>query len=74
MLTDFLILILVAVVINFPLAWWLMDSWLQNFALIISIGTGVFIATGLLIVFITLITIGYQSVKAALMTRSLKAD
>ncbi|WAC15181.1 FtsX-like permease family protein [Dyadobacter pollutisoli] len=73
---DFLILILVAVVIAFPLAWWLMDSWLQNFAYHISIGTGVFIATGLLIVFITLITIGYQSVKAALMnpTRSLKAD
>jgi putative ABC transport system permease protein len=73
---DFMILVLIAVVIAFPLAWWLMDSWLQNFAYHIAIGTGVFFITGLLMLIITLLTIGYQSVKAALMnpTKSLKAD
>jgi ABC-type antimicrobial peptide transport system permease subunit len=73
---DFLILVIIAILIAFPLAWWLMDNWLQNFAYHISIGTGVFILTGLLMVIITFLTIGYQSVKAALMnpTKSLKAD
>jgi ABC-type antimicrobial peptide transport system permease subunit len=73
---DFLVLILIAVCIAFPAAWWLMDHWLQNFAYHIAIGAGVFVASGVLMLLITLLTIGYQSIKAALMnpTKSLKAD
>lgn len=71
---DFLILVMIAISIAFPLAWWLMDQWLQNFAYHIAIHISIFIITGLLLMLITFATIGYQSIKAALMnpTDSLK--
>jgi putative ABC transport system permease protein len=74
--TDFLILVFIAIAIAFPASWWLMDQWLQHFAYYISISLNVFVVTGILILFITLLTIGYQSIRAALMnpTRSLKSD
>ena len=73
---DFLVLVLIAVCIAFPAAWWLMEQWLQNFAYHISISAGVFAAAGILVLLLTFLTIGYQSVKAALMnpTQSLKMD
>ncbi|MCF0065115.1 ABC transporter permease [Dyadobacter chenwenxiniae] len=71
---DFLLLVLIATAIAFPLAWWLMDQWLQNFAYHIPMTFSVFAITGLLMILITFATIGYQSLKAALMnpTDSLK--
>ncbi|WP_414618106.1 FtsX-like permease family protein [Dyadobacter sp. 32] len=73
---DFLLLVLIAIVIAFPVSWWLMEQWLQNFAYHISVGVSVFALTGFLILLITLVTIGYESVKAALTnpTKSLGAD
>jgi ABC-type antimicrobial peptide transport system permease subunit len=73
---DFVALVLIAICIAFPIAWWLMDHWLQNFAYHIRMGLGAFIATGILTLLITIVTIGYQSVKAALTnpTQSLKAE
>ena len=64
---DFLILVLMAVCIAFPAAWWLMDQWLQNFAYHIYISYGVFMGAAMLIFLVTLLTIGYQSLTAALM-------
>jgi len=64
--TDFLKLVLVAIVIASPLAWYLMDGWLQGFAYKISIGWWVFALAGLLAVGIALLTVSFQSVKAAL--------
>ena len=63
---DFLRLILVAVVIAFPLAWWLMSQWLQGFAYRTKIGIEIFLITGASIIIITLLTISVQAIRAAL--------
>ncbi|UFH54230.1 ABC transporter permease [Spirosoma sp. KNUC1025] len=63
---DFLLLILVAVVIASPLAWWGVNQWLQSFAYRIELPLGLFMLADLLIVGISLITISFQSIKAAL--------
>jgi putative ABC transport system permease protein len=63
---DFLKLVLVSVIIAFPLAWWFMHQWLQSFAYRVDIGPEVFLITGTCVVFITLLTISIQALKAAL--------
>ena len=63
---DFLKLVLLAVLIAFPLAWWLMTEWLQGFAYRIPIGGEVFGITGAAVIVITLLTISVQAIKAAL--------
>jgi putative ABC transport system permease protein len=63
---DFVKLVILAAVIAFPVAWWLMNNWLQNFAYRISIQWWVFAVATLLAVVLAFITIGFQSVKAAL--------
>jgi putative ABC transport system permease protein len=62
---DFLILIGIALLIAFPVSWWLMNNWLQSFAYRISISYTVFLIAGVSIVLITLCTISFQSIKAA---------
>ena len=64
---DFLKLVLVAIVIASPLAWYAMHRWLQDFAYKIDIAWWVFALAGLLAVGIALLTVSFQSVKAALM-------
>jgi len=63
---DFLKLVLLAIVIAFPLAWWLMAEWLGGFAYRVPIGTEVFLITGASVVAITLLTISVQAIRAAL--------
>ena len=63
---DFLKWIVIAVFIAFPLAWWLMNNWLNEFAYKIKIGADIFIIAGLATLFITFLTISYQSIRAAL--------
>ncbi len=63
---DFLRLILIAIVIASPLAWYAMNRWLQNFAYKIDIEWWVFALAGLLAVGIALLTVSFQSIKAAL--------
>ena len=63
---DFLKLVLIASVISFPLAWWAMNSWLQDFAYRITISGWVFIIAALAAVFIAVITVSFQAIKAAL--------
>jgi putative ABC transport system permease protein len=63
---DFLALVLISFVLAVPVTWWIMHSWLQDFAYRISIGWWVFIAAGLLAILIALITISFQAVKAAI--------
>ena len=63
---DFLKLVLIAVLIAFPLAWWAMNQWLQSFAYRINIGIEVFMIAGASIIFITLFTISFQAIKAAI--------
>ena len=64
---DFLKLVLVAIVIASPIAYYAMHRWLQDFAYKIEIAWWVFILAGLLAVGIALLTVSFQSVKAALM-------
>ena len=49
---DFLKLVLIAVLIAFPLAWWGMNQWLQSFAYRIHIGADVFLIAGVSVIFI----------------------
>ncbi|HKB43415.1 MAG TPA: FtsX-like permease family protein, partial [Chitinophagaceae bacterium] len=63
---DFLKLVVIALVIASPLAWYFMHKWLQDFAYRINIGWYVFIITGMMAVLIALITISFQAIKAAM--------
>lgn len=63
---DFLKLVLIAIVIASPIAWWAMNQWLNDFAYKIDIAWWVFALAGLLAVGIALLTVSFQSIKAAL--------
>jgi len=62
---DFLKLVLIASIIAFPLAWYAMHKWLQDFAYRISISAWIFVGAGLIAILIAFITIGFQAIKAA---------
>lgn len=64
--TDFLKLIAISLIVAFPVSWWLMNNWLQSFAYRVNISPWVFVFAALAVIIITLLTISYQSVKAAL--------
>ncbi len=63
---DFVKLVLISIVIASPVAWWLMTSWLNDFAYRIDIQWWVFGLAGLLAVVIAVITVSFQAIKAAL--------
>jgi putative ABC transport system permease protein len=63
---DFLKLVLIAYLVACPVAWWVMDQWLQDFAYRTSIGWDVFAAAGLAAMGIAFLTVSFQSVRAAL--------
>jgi putative ABC transport system permease protein len=63
---EFVVLILVAFLIAAPVGYYLMNSWLQAFQFRISLGAGLFLLTVGLAVLIALLTVSFQSVKAAL--------
>jgi putative ABC transport system permease protein len=63
---DFIILVIVSSVIAFPIAWWAMHNWLQDFAYRINIGWWIFIAAGVIAFLIAFITVSSQAIRAAL--------
>jgi len=63
---DFILLILIAIVIAIPIAWYFMHNWLQNFMMRIDMNWWIFAGSGLLAIAISFITISIQSMKAAL--------
>jgi putative ABC transport system permease protein len=73
---DFVKLVLLAILIASPIAWYAMDRWLQNFAYRVRIEWWIYILAGALAVLIALATIGAQAIKAALTNpvKSLRAD
>jgi len=73
---DFLILVLIALCIALPFSWWAMNQWLESFAYRISIGLIVFVIAGITIILITLFTISFQAIKAAIANpvKSLRAE
>ena len=73
---DFVKLVLVAILIASPVAWWASNIWLQDFVYRIKIEWWVFALVGALSISIALLTVGFQSVKAALMNpvKSLRSE
>jgi len=73
---DFLKLVGISAIIAFPLAWWAMSRWLQDFAYRTNISWWVFAIAALLAVVITISTVSFRAIKAALMNpvRSLKTE
>ncbi|HET6766234.1 MAG TPA: FtsX-like permease family protein, partial [Chitinophagaceae bacterium] len=73
---DFLKLVLIASVIAFPVAWWAMNKWLMDFAYRVDIGWWVFVVAGVVALVIALLTISFQSIKAAIANpvRSLRTE
>ncbi len=73
---DFLKLVLISAIIAFPLAWYLMKNWLQKYAYRIEIQWWFFLIAGVLACLIALLTVSYQSIKAALTNpiKSLKTE
>jgi putative ABC transport system permease protein len=73
---DFLKLVVIAALIAFPLAWWAMHSWLQDFAYRTTISWWVFIMAGILAALIAVVTVSFQTIKAAIMNpvKSLRAE
>ncbi|MEP6594462.1 MAG: ABC transporter permease [Ginsengibacter sp.] len=63
---DFLKLVIIAAIFSFPVAWWAMNKWLQDFAYRIDISWWVFAVAGIVAAAIALITVSFQAIKAAL--------
>ncbi|NBA85782.1 FtsX-like permease family protein [Emticicia sp. CRIBPO] len=73
---DFIKLVLIACLIAFPVGYWLMNKWLQDFEYKISLSWLVFAGSALSAVLVALMTVSYQAIKAALMNpvKSLKSE
>lgn len=63
---DFVILVLIALVVASPIAWYFMNDWLQDFAYRIDIGWTVFFVAEIIAIAIALLTVGFHAVRAAL--------
>ncbi|MFD2514931.1 ABC transporter permease [Pontibacter locisalis] len=64
---DFALLVLIAIVLAIPVAWYGMSKWLQDFAYRIDLSWWIFVAAGILALTIALVTVSFQAVKAALL-------
>jgi putative ABC transport system permease protein len=73
---DFMALVIIALLIATPLAWYIMHQWLQDFAYRISIQWWVFVLAGGVAVIIAMATVSLQTVKAAFINpvKSLKSE
>ncbi|MGV3558646.1 ABC transporter permease [Larkinella arboricola] len=63
---DFLKLVLIAVILAAPVAWWAMDTWLRDFAYRINVEWWILVLAGVLAIAIAFLTVSFQSIKAAL--------
>lgn len=73
---DFIALVLVSCLLSAPLAWFMMNNWLNNYAYHTAISWWIFVAAGVSVLGITLITVSYQAIKAAMLNpvKSLKSE
>ena len=63
---NFLGLVSISMLIAFPIAWWALSEWLKNFAYRVHIGYSVFLFVAASILLITLLTVSFQSIRAAM--------
>jgi putative ABC transport system permease protein len=73
---DFIRLVLISAVIAFPIAWWSMNKWLEDFAYRITIQWWIFFISALLVLVIAFLTVSAQAFKAAVMNpvKSLRTE
>jgi ABC-type antimicrobial peptide transport system permease subunit len=73
---DFVLLVIVSCLIAAPIAYYFMNNWLQKYTYRTEISWWVFVASGVSALLITLLTVSYQSIKAAMMNpvKSLKTE
>jgi ABC-type antimicrobial peptide transport system permease subunit len=62
---DFVMLVLIACIIAIPISWYLMNNWLRTYQYKINIGVGVFSLVMVTSVIITLLTVSFQAIRAA---------
>jgi putative ABC transport system permease protein len=62
---EYIVLVLIAIIISIPIAWWAMNEWLQKFAYRITIEWWMFLFAGIIAIAIALITVSSQAIKAA---------
>lgn len=62
---DFIKLVLIAIIIAVPIAWWAMNKWLEDFTYRIDTSWWIFVLTGILAIVIALLTVSMQAVRAA---------
>jgi ABC-type antimicrobial peptide transport system permease subunit len=63
---EFVVLVIISIIIATPIGWLLMNKWLQNYNYRIEISWQVFVLAGLVSLIIALLTISFQSIKAAI--------
>jgi hypothetical protein len=63
---DFVKLVLIAIVIASPVAWWAMSKWLQEFAYRIHLSGWVFLSAGIIAAFVAILSVSVQAIKAAI--------
>jgi putative ABC transport system permease protein len=73
---DFLKLVIIAAIIAMPVAWWLMNNWLHDFAYRTKIYWWVFVIAGSMALLIALLTVGFKALKAAIVNpvKSLRTE
>lgn len=63
---DFLRFVGIALFIAMPLSWWIMSAWLDGFAWHITLGMDIFLITGISVILLTVLTVSFQAVNAAI--------
>jgi ABC-type antimicrobial peptide transport system permease subunit len=73
---DFIVLVLISCLIAAPISFYFLHNWLMNYDYRISIGAGVFLLVALIAIFITIITVSFQAIRAAVANpiESLRAE
>ena len=73
---DFIKLVIIAILIASPVGWWAMNKWLQDFTYRINISGWVFVLAGTTAILIAVLTVSYQSIKAAIVNpvKSLRSE
>ncbi|GAB4012210.1 ABC transporter permease [Spirosoma migulaei] len=73
---DFILLVIISCLVASPIAWYAMSQWLESYTYKINIEVGVFLVVLIMALAITLLTISYQAIKAALLNpvKSLKSE
>lgn len=73
---NFLGLVLLSLVLAIPVAWYMLNGWLENFAFRVDLGWQVFVLAALVAILVALLTVSYQAIRAALANpvKALRSD